>query len=330
MIPNVFVSSTVEDLHHLRDAVRDVIADLAYIPVMSEYGDVGYLPSASAEDSCYLTIRQCQLAILLIGKRYGSIGKNDLSITHNEFRAARDQKLPVFCLIDQDVLSFKRVYDANTSKEGLSFPGMDNPQKTFDFIQEFLDSPVNNGFQPFSNVSETRFRLKVQLAHFVGDLLRSRFSPINSEIKDILSEIKTLRHELKVEPKSEALKFLKTIRFLLDDHYSNYRDLIKHLYASIDLAIPDINNSDTFEEFVLKATGAKLEIQDLPDRFERGQRLYQTHTVGLANIGGVADKDNIYIYTITKDDRHLIVNRVGFEMFSSLHLSLRKAVETSA
>ena len=38
MLPRVFVSSTIEDLHHLRDAVRDAVAELEYIPVMSEYG----------------------------------------------------------------------------------------------------------------------------------------------------------------------------------------------------------------------------------------------------------------------------------------------------
>jgi len=50
MIPNVFVSSTISDFHHLRDAIRDTITELGYHPVMSEYGDIGYLPSVSAEE----------------------------------------------------------------------------------------------------------------------------------------------------------------------------------------------------------------------------------------------------------------------------------------
>jgi hypothetical protein len=41
MIPNMFVSSTIDDLHHLRDAVRDTLEEMALTPVMSEYGDVG-------------------------------------------------------------------------------------------------------------------------------------------------------------------------------------------------------------------------------------------------------------------------------------------------
>ena len=59
MIPNVFVSSTIEDLQHIREAVREVINDLSYTPVLSEYGDVGYLSATTAEKSCYISV-QCQ------------------------------------------------------------------------------------------------------------------------------------------------------------------------------------------------------------------------------------------------------------------------------
>src|SRR5689334_3413834 len=113
MIPYVFVSSTIEDLHHLRDAVRDVITDLAYHPVMSEYGDIGYLPTKSAVESCYTAMRECQLAVLIVGKRYGEIGNDGRSVTHNEFLAARDTGVPVICLVDREVLSYKKLFDAN-------------------------------------------------------------------------------------------------------------------------------------------------------------------------------------------------------------------------
>ncbi|MCJ7812359.1 DUF4062 domain-containing protein, partial [bacterium] len=43
MIPNVFISSTIKDLHYLRDAIRDLVKELGYRPIMSEYGDIGYI-----------------------------------------------------------------------------------------------------------------------------------------------------------------------------------------------------------------------------------------------------------------------------------------------
>jgi hypothetical protein len=101
VIPNVFISSTIADLQYFREALKDAVEELAYRPVLSEFGDVGYLPHASAEDSCYLTMRDCQIAVLIVGKRYGSVSTNGLAITHNEFHTAREQKIPVVCLVDQ-------------------------------------------------------------------------------------------------------------------------------------------------------------------------------------------------------------------------------------
>lgn len=265
MIPNIFVSSTIEDLHHLRDAIRDAILELAYNPVMSEYGDIGYLPSASAEESCYLSMRQCQLAIIIVGKRYGSLSANNFSISHNEFQTARDQKIPVICLVDQEVWAYKRVFDANKPKKSIALPGMDAPDKTFAFLQSIIESPHNNGILPFTNVTSARNHLKTQLAHLFGDLLTKRFDPIKADVMDVLSEIKTLRHELKGGTDKESLTFMKAIRFTLEDRNDSYRSLIEQLYETVDQAIPDLIASRSFKEFVQRATGSKLGVVKLKD-----------------------------------------------------------------
>ena len=254
MIPNVFVSSTIIDFHHLRDAIRDTINELGYNPVMSEYGDIGYLPSLSAEDSCYLTMQDCQLAIILIGKRYGDISTNGLSVTHNEFRTARSKKIPVICLVDREIMAFKQIYDANISNDKLpSFPGMDAPQETFKFINEFINSDVNNGFLEFGNVSEVRSHLKRQLAHLFGDLLRSRFDPLKVEIQDVLSEIKTLRHELLKDTGSNYLPLLSAYRFMVKDKSNHFRNISEKMFGSIDEAIPALIESKTFDAFIKKS-----------------------------------------------------------------------------
>jgi len=43
MIPNIFISSTIKDLKYLRDAIRELISEIGYKPIMSEHGEVGYL-----------------------------------------------------------------------------------------------------------------------------------------------------------------------------------------------------------------------------------------------------------------------------------------------
>jgi hypothetical protein len=85
-------------------------------------------------------MQDCQLAIILIGKRYGDISANGLSVTHNEFRTARSKKIPVICLVAREIIAFKQIYDANSSNNKiLSFPGMDAPQETFKFINDFIN-----------------------------------------------------------------------------------------------------------------------------------------------------------------------------------------------
>jgi hypothetical protein len=327
MVPNVFVSSTIQDLHHFRDAIRDVITEIGYVPIMSEYGDVGYLPSTTAEDSCYVSMRQCHLAVLIIGKRYGSPGKGELSVTHNEFRAAREQRIPVFCLIDRDVLSFKAVFDNNSHP--VVFPGMDEPIRTFGLIDEIGDAAtVNNGFQPFTSVADARQRLKAQLAHFFGALLRAKIDPVKGEVKDILSEIKTLRHELTGERKGDGLQFLKAIRFLLDDNSRNYKSLIEDYYETLDLAIPHLITSTTFDEFIQKASGSPPQIGEPAVADRNHERPYFSLTMAAIDRPDVGEEDAL-LYALMKPDRRLMVNEAGYEYLSGLHEQLRKLLTTS-
>jgi len=316
MIPNVFVSSTITDFHHLRDAIRDTINELGYNPVMSEYGDVGYLPSLSAEDSCYSTMQDCQLAIILIGKRYGDISTNGLSVTHNEFRTARSRKIPVICLVERETIAFKRIYDANISNDPIpSFPGMDVPQKTFEFINEFINSDVNNGFLEFGNVSEVRDHLKKQLAHLFGELLRNRFDPLKVEIQDVLSEIKTLRHELLKDTKSSYLPFLRSYQFMLHDKNDHFRNLSEAMFDNIDEAIPVLIESKTFDDLIEKS-GLKLEIVDIEkDQVYKEYAIQNSLLTSFTEFNEHFNKArNSLFYAVTKD-KILLLDKISKEYF---------------
>jgi len=251
MIPNVFVSSTIEDLQHLRDAVRDTLVDMCYTPVMSEYGDVGYIPTASAVDSCFVSVKSCQLAVVFIGKRYGSLWGNDLSVTHNEFDAARTHKVPIICLVDGEVLSFKKVFDAGSPEQSTpKFPGMDSPDKTFRFIQDVMDGSRNNAVLPYKSATEARELLKKQLALMFGELLSSRYDPLKAEIQDVLAEVMTLRHEIGENRESLDRRSLAAFRFLVDDENRAYRQIIERTIGPIDSALSLVLGSETFDDFV--------------------------------------------------------------------------------
>jgi hypothetical protein len=267
MKPNVFVSSTIQDLQYLREAIRDTIISLGYNPVMSEYGDIGYLPSMSVEDACYLSLKDCQIAILIVGKKYGTITVNGLSITHNEFKVALENKIPVIFLVDRDIIAYKKVFDKQKFDGHLGrFPDMDNPENTFILLQEFIDYPVNNGFLSYLSAQEANENVKKQLAHIFGNILRDRYDPLKVQVQDVLSEIKTLRHELFKEKdnKSDYIPYLLAIRFLIDEENKVLSDFISRILRSVDEAVPDILAQKTFDKFI-SSIEWKIELKDSSD-----------------------------------------------------------------
>lgn len=264
MIPNIFISSTIQDLSHLRDSIRDLIIELGYNPIMSEYGEIGYLPTNSAEDSCYLALKDCQMAIVIVGKRYGTVSQNGLSVTHNEFRTTRERKIPVIFLINEEVLSFKRVYDANENIDDLSFPGMENPAKVFQFIKEFSESEINNGLIQFSNVQSAKNNLKKQFAHIVGDLLKKHFDPVKGEIKDILSEITTLRHILVKKDKEVAKKFARAFRFLLNEENKYIKEIAEFVSGSLEEGVPELLDKNSLKSY-LESKNVQIQILNSED-----------------------------------------------------------------
>lgn len=268
MIPNIFISSTIQDLHHLRDSIRDLIFELGFNPVMSEYGDIGYLPTTSAEESCYLALKDCQLAIIIVGKRYGSLSDNSLSVTHNEFKTARKKKVPVIFLVNEEVLSFKKIYDVNKTDEKVNYPGMDHASKMFSFIQEFADSETNNGLVKYTNVQSAKHNLKKQLAHLIGDLLANRFDPVKGEIKDILSEITTLRHMLLKNEQEVAKKFSSTFRFLLNEENKYLKEIAERISGSLEEGVPELLNHSSLRTY-LESKNIKIELLESKELNEK-------------------------------------------------------------
>ncbi len=340
MIPNVFISSTIEDLHYLRDAIRDVIGELAYNPVMSEYGDIGYSPLHSAEGSCYVTLRQCQLAVLIVGKRYGSVSKNSLSITHNEFRAARQNRIPIITLVDSEVMAFKKVFDTNKSGVEFSAPGMDSPTKTFDFIAEIVGYTVNNGILTYSNVAHARSHLKKQLAHLFGEFLSTQFDPIKADVKDVLSEIKTLRHELVSQHDiASDDRFLKAIRFLLDENreVKEYRELLEQgLGQPLDAAVRVLLENSTFDAVIRKITGLDPLIlkvraaRSLMEMSKRADALFKESSNRrfwkMSLVGTNRSPEARRVLLIGRSGKRLLLNKDALDFFREIHTRLRSTL----
>jgi len=325
MIPNIFISSTISDLHYLRDALRDSVADLSYNPVMSDYGEVGYLHPHTAAASCYRSLRQCQMVVLIIGKKYGKPSSDGFSVTHREFLTAKENGIPTISFVEGQVLNFKEVFEADPSAQLWdSFPGMDDPRKTFGFIDEVIASPSYNGLIPFTSVADAKRILKLQIADFVGERLSETISPVRSEVQDVLAEIKTLRNQLlgpaaKGNPEiDESKKYLTAMRFLLDDKHADYRKLVEHLAGDLDVGIPTLIHSTTFKH-LLSSLNYSIQFEEDKATFEElfsvreqdpnGHRM-RTATVSMYGWYGIFS------------DKRIVLNTAMYERMSKSQASL--------
>lgn len=223
---------------------------------MSEYGDIGFLPDLTTPQSCYSAAADCQLAVLIVGKRYGTASEGGISVTHKEFLSIKEAKIPLITLIDKETWTFKSVFDANGQLPTTSFPGMDNPVGTFGLIKEIITSPTNNGIIPFEHVSDARDNFRKQLAHIFGSFLRGQSGPAKEDIKDILSEVLALRQDLTKQTNqivNTDQRNTRIIRFLVEDRAKDYRQILERLFGTLDSAVHAIADTSSFLGVIAKA-----------------------------------------------------------------------------
>lgn len=257
MIPTIFVSSTIEDLHHLRESLRDLIVEMGYNPVLSEFGEIGWNPDQSALDACERAVKEASILILIIGRRYGGKPGEGLSPTHRELKSAIQNGRPVYCLVDSRVIDYKAVWDANEAKKRskLKFPGVDRPADLFEMLNQYTKASANNAYIGFRTVAEARDHIRKQLAHLFGDLLKREYDKVTRDIADVLAEIRTLRHAVEQQPQGNAEtlhQYLRATRYLLEDRGRRLYSLLSMFVDSPELLVERILNSNSFADFVAK------------------------------------------------------------------------------
>ena len=72
-IPRVFISSTWYDLRYIRENIKFFVRGMGFEPVLSEEGSVFFDPRRHTQDACLAEVPNCQIFVLVIGGRYGSL-----------------------------------------------------------------------------------------------------------------------------------------------------------------------------------------------------------------------------------------------------------------
>lgn len=322
MTPRVFISSTVRDLGHVRHAIRDLVLEMGFQPVMSEFGEVAYSPEGTAALSCLEEAATCDLGVLIVGKRYGDRLPDGRSVTHAEFLKLRAAQRPVICLVEKAVRAYKEVFEKNKD-HALQWPDMDDAHRTFALITEIESNPTNNGTHDFANINEARRAVQQQLGHLFGLLLRRNFNPLQKDIKDIAAELASLRDEIRQGRASpQSNHFLRASRQLLEDRYSHLRALLEKLCGSFDVAVHRILDIGTFEECVQASGKAVVVTDEVPvfgaDREEPKARFAQMWDM-LQPDGTVARKHCV----VTVEEVRL--NQDALILFNAQYVAIRAA-----
>lgn len=200
MGPRIFISSTFYDLKYARETLSEFIEEHGFEPIRSESGDIGYVNGNNLDESCYKAMSESDMAVLIVGGRYGSPSSDSkeiedkfssyISVTHKEFDTAIKNNVPIFVFIDSAVYQEYRMYKKNKKEFEkkdckITFEAVDNIN-VHRFIENICLTP-KIPICSFSNVSEIKNTLRKQWS----DMMRSYLSSIkrNNSISQIEKSI---------------------------------------------------------------------------------------------------------------------------------------------
>lgn len=131
----VFVSSTYTDLIEERQAAVQAILDAGHIPAGMELFKAGNL---SQLETIKKWINDCDIYMLILGGRYGSIESNSgKSYTQLEYEYALSQTIPVFAVILTDSFLSQK-----SSSLGKSVYEQDNPSLYKEFKKQVMSKII--------------------------------------------------------------------------------------------------------------------------------------------------------------------------------------------
>jgi hypothetical protein len=229
--PRIFVSSTYYDLKHVREIIREFIENLGYQPVLSEFSDIFYKPGDTVQNSCLGEISSCDIFVLIVGQRYGSMFPGDsLSITHREYIEAQNLSIPIYSFVDLDVLHDYEFYKKNTISS-ISYRVVKDPN-IFGLIDDIKNASKDNALISFSSIADILQHLKKQWANLFKNYLKGKQLEINKHkpstmVRDDFNEFK------------EKLKLLG-IEGLTQENINKAASL-KALITSLNGKINDLN-----------------------------------------------------------------------------------------
>ncbi len=171
--PFIFISSTFDDLQHIRNHLVNFIeTDLGYGALAFEERKFPADPSVDTTlNSIQAVQERADVLVLIVGRSYGTPPDDDSekSVTHLEYEAARRKDIPVFVFIDKSVLATLRIWKSSPAAD---FGSVVNSTKVYGFVDELQNHRAwIVGFEKSGDIIEA---LRAKLASLVADSLTLR------------------------------------------------------------------------------------------------------------------------------------------------------------
>lgn len=109
----IHVSSTCYDLQSVRYAIKEQLETFHLHVLISEERDYTVDPISPMDVTPLKNVSSSDIVVLIVGRRFGSKypGSNQISYTEREIIEARNNRIPVVCLVDTYVLEIKKSFD---------------------------------------------------------------------------------------------------------------------------------------------------------------------------------------------------------------------------
>ena len=167
---NIFLSSTYKDLVREREAVYKALQAAGHHVVrMEDFGSQDGQPV----DACLDALAHCDLYVLIVGGRYGSIyDPVNASYTEIEYDHALEHSIPVHAYIAAD-------FEARNSSEPLD----EHPQRQLTFRRRILK--LHTVSLPFTDPADLSEKVLVDIGRLAErPARRSMFPPTSKSISD--------------------------------------------------------------------------------------------------------------------------------------------------
>ena len=207
--------------------------------------------------------------VLIVGGRSGEdyVADPNKSVTNAEYLQAVEAKLPIFALVEREVLTQFRLYNdnkenANVDASKISYASVDTI-RVFDFISSVRGQATNNALIPFSTFDDIQVYLRQQWASMMFQGLSSRGEErrVASTLQALTEMGQKLEYLTREVLNAVGDKFALASAELYDALQDYVRASAVMGYERFGVTPEDILRSPTVEEF-LATKGASIQSKD--------------------------------------------------------------------